>query len=206
MSAQDDQDWLDLLAGKSVPNADLNTVKAARIFRAALLAQAQRQKTAPAEMPYPPILAKVLNRLETEGYLQPPKTPEIAKPQAIFPRYDPIFSLAASLLIAVLIIAAPPIPGHNAKSLEPCVNEFIEPQPQLRTAKLRQELTTLGIATRIIQLKHGWRLQATLPTDKSPALLQLLARHDNLIVLPKSQYLCVNILAEETQEDDVIIH
>ena len=200
MSAQDDQDWLDLLAGKSVPNADLNTVKDARIFRAALLAQAQRPKTAPAEMPYPPILAKVLNRLETEGYLQPPKTPEIAKPQAILPRYDPLFSLAASLLIAVLIVAAP-IPGHNAKSLEPCVNEFVEPQPQLRTAKLRQELTTLGIATKIIQLKQGWRLQATLPTDKSPALLQLLARHDNLIVLPKSQYLCVNILAKQVQED-----
>ena len=204
MSAQDDQDWLDLLAGKSVPNADLNTVKDARIFRAALLAQAQRPKTAPAEMPYPPILAKVLNRLETEGYLQQPKTPEIAKPQAILPRYDPIFSLAASLLIAVLIIAAP-ISRHNAKSLEPCVNQLVERQPQLRIAKLRQELKTLGIATKIIQLKNGWRLQATLPTDKSPALLQLLARHDNLIVLPKSQYLCVNILAKETQED-VITH
>ena len=42
MSAQDDQDWLDLLAGKSVPDADPNTVREARIFRAALLTQAQQ--------------------------------------------------------------------------------------------------------------------------------------------------------------------
>ncbi|NJO14249.1 MAG: hypothetical protein HC877_00415 [Thioploca sp.] len=198
MSVQDDQDYLDLLAGKAVPHAAPNTIREAEIFRAALQAYADKKKTAKVEEPYPPILAKVLQRLETEGYLPKPKVPEISKSRAIFPRYDPLFSLAASLLIAVLIIAAP-IPRYNAKSLEPCVNEFVELQPQLRIANLRQELTTLGIATQIIQLKNGWRLQATLPTDKSPALLQLLARHDNLIVLPESQYLCVNILAEEAQ-------
>lgn len=198
MSAQDDQDWLDLLAGKSVPDADLNTVHEAQIFRAALLAQAQREKMDKAEISSSPILAKVLQRLETEGYLQPPKTPEISKPKATFQQYDPLWSLAASLLITVLMIVTQTL-VPVAKGPEPCVNEIVEPPSQIRIIHLQQELKSLGIASKIIQIKNGFRLTATLPADKSPTLLKLLARYDNLIVLPQSQYLCVNFLAKESQ-------
>jgi hypothetical protein len=198
MSAQDDQDWLDLLAGKSVSHADPNTVREARIFRAALLAYADKEKVGKVEESYPPILAKVLNRLETEGYLQKPKAPKVSKPKAAFQQYDPLFSLAASLLIAVLSVVSQ-LPELRARSQEPCINNLVEPPQQTRIIHLQRELKALGITSKIIQLKNGWRLKATLPTDRSPALQNLLARYDNLIVLPKNQYLCVNFLANETQ-------
>jgi hypothetical protein len=198
MSAQDDQDWLDLLAGKSVPHAAPNTVREARIFRAALLAYADKEKVGKVEESYPPILAKVLNRLETEGYLQKPQAPKVSKSKSAFQQYDPLLSLAASLLIAVLIVVSQ-LPGLRARSQEPCVNNFVEPPQQTRIIPLQRELKALGITSKIIQLKNGFRLKATLPTDRSPALLSLLARYDHLVVLPESQYLCVNFSAKETQ-------
>ncbi len=63
MSNKDDQDWIDLLAGQSVANADPKTVREAQIFRAALLAQADKTQ-AYSEIPYPHIFKNVLSHLE----------------------------------------------------------------------------------------------------------------------------------------------
>ena len=63
-SNKDDQDWIDLLAGQSVANADPKTVRDAQICRGALLAHANKLKN-DAEIPYPHILENVLSRLET---------------------------------------------------------------------------------------------------------------------------------------------
>jgi hypothetical protein len=72
MSNKDDQDWIDLLAGQSVANADPKTVREAQICRGALLAQADRLKNE-AEIPYPHILENVLSQLS----LETPKKPEV---------------------------------------------------------------------------------------------------------------------------------
>ncbi|MCK5521574.1 MAG: DUF1822 family protein [Thiomargarita sp.] len=61
MSYQNTQDWLNLLGGQSIPNADPNTVRDAQIFRAALLAHADKDE---AEIPYPHILNNVLSCLK----------------------------------------------------------------------------------------------------------------------------------------------
>ena len=57
MSDKDDQDWLDLLAGQSVPDADTNTVRDAQIFRGALLAHADKLENE-SEMPFPSLWEK----------------------------------------------------------------------------------------------------------------------------------------------------
>ncbi len=72
MSNKDDQDWLDLLAGQSAPDADPNTVRDAQIFRGALLAHGDKND---AEIPYPHILNNVLPRIETKGIRPTPKPP-----------------------------------------------------------------------------------------------------------------------------------
>ncbi len=72
MSDKDNQDWLDLLAGQSVPDADPNTVHDAQIFRGALLAHAERLEN-DSEIPYPHILANVLSSLETKEIRKTPK-------------------------------------------------------------------------------------------------------------------------------------
>lgn len=61
----DEQDWIDLLAGKSVPNADSEIVRDAEIFRAALLSYSDKPEDTD-EIPYPHILQQVLDRLEAE--------------------------------------------------------------------------------------------------------------------------------------------
>jgi hypothetical protein len=61
----DEQDWIDLLAGKSVPDAVPEIVRETQIFRAALLSYSDKPKDAD-EIPYPHILEKVLARLKAE--------------------------------------------------------------------------------------------------------------------------------------------
>jgi hypothetical protein len=61
----DRQDWIDLLAGKSVPDADPEIVREAQIFKAALLSYSDKPED-PDEIPYPHILEQVLERLEAE--------------------------------------------------------------------------------------------------------------------------------------------
>ncbi|HEC86027.1 MAG: hypothetical protein DRR08_10390 [Candidatus Parabeggiatoa sp. nov. 2] len=63
MSNKNAQDWMDLLAGQSVANADPKTVRDAQICRGALLAHADRLKN-DAGIPYPHLLKNVLSRLE----------------------------------------------------------------------------------------------------------------------------------------------
>jgi hypothetical protein len=69
MSNKDDQDWLDLLSGQSVVDADPNTVRDAQIFQGALLAYADKND---AEIPYPHILNNVLSHLKNPPF---PKSP-----------------------------------------------------------------------------------------------------------------------------------
>jgi len=65
----DEQNWIDLLAGKSVQDASPKTVRDAQIFRGALLSHANKPKD---DIPYPHILKNVLSRLEKEGFISPP--------------------------------------------------------------------------------------------------------------------------------------
>ena len=66
MSDKDDQDWIDLLAGQAVPDADPKTVREAQVFRAALLAHSEKSKD-DAEIPYPAVWEKLLARIEVEN-------------------------------------------------------------------------------------------------------------------------------------------
>jgi hypothetical protein len=199
MTNQDDQHWLNLLAGQPVPDADPQTAREARILRAALLAHAD-QPTDDNEIPYPAIWEKLSAHLKTE---QQPTTPQ--------PTYDPLLALAASLLIAVLI--ATPDPDHpqpgvieqpsNAdpisKSPLPCLNHIVTPQPQTTATHLQQELQALGLTTQLSQIEPGWRIQTQLPATKPPALQNWLTRHPDLAELPQHNLLCINFLTKRPQ-------
>jgi hypothetical protein len=81
MSNKDDQDWLDLLAGQSVVDADLKMVREAQICRGALLAHANRLKN-DAEIPYPHLLENVLSRLEISPKPALAESPPLDKRQS----------------------------------------------------------------------------------------------------------------------------
>jgi hypothetical protein len=60
--SNDDQNWLDLLTGRSVPDAEPNMVRDVQIFRGALLAHADKLEN-DSEMPYPELWAKIAKEI-----------------------------------------------------------------------------------------------------------------------------------------------
>lgn len=62
----DDISWIDLLVGKSVPDADPEIMRETQIFQAALLSYSDKPED-PDEIPYPHILEQVLERLEADN-------------------------------------------------------------------------------------------------------------------------------------------
>jgi len=79
MSDKDEQDWIDLLAGQSMPNADPKTVRDAQIFRGSLLTEANRFQD-DADIPYPHLLKNILSNLTN-----PPQPSLTKKPPTELP-------------------------------------------------------------------------------------------------------------------------
>lgn len=71
MSHQDDQDWLDLLAGQSVTHANQKTIHEAKALRTALQIRLDAEQEE-SGTPYPEVLDKILDRLETDNYKKKP--------------------------------------------------------------------------------------------------------------------------------------
>jgi hypothetical protein len=212
MVDKDNPDWIDLLAGKSVSDADPNMVRETQIFRAALLSYAAKPKNA-SEIPYPHILENVFARLDDVLKPPSPKSSWFEKLRAWFKElninilnffftlhksYKPMLAFAVPVLIVALII--PPLflskPPIIPKGKEPCVNDIIRQQPQIVAVNMQKELETFRITATLTPIDNGWRLETTVPAISSPALDDWLER-DDLIVLPESHYLCVDILSEE---------
>lgn len=217
-TSQNNPNWLDLFAGKSVSDVTPKMVHKTQIFRAALLSYANQPKNA-SEIPYPHILENVFTRLEAEGLLKPPKQSWLKKRLSKFmlSNHFPIihwhhqFALVVFVFIVIIIpfsyhydpvTPEPPEsidePDMISKSIEPCLNELFEPQqPQTKADNLLKELKALGITATLTSIENGWRLESTLPTVRVLALDDLLER-DDLIVLP-TDYLCVDILSEQVE-------
>ena len=213
MSDKDDQDWIDLLTGHAVPDADPKTVREAQVFRAALLAHSEKSKDN-AEIPYPAIWEKLLARIEVEK-----KKTEHSISPATGQHYDPLLALAASIIIAVLIW------WFNHDSLEPlyppelvcvnqikepdnyrrirgelpCVNDVVTPQTGMVATNLQRKLEALGATTQLCKIEQGWRVKTILPAVRSPSLEDWL-RYNNLIALPsENNFLCINILPKKSE-------
>lgn len=208
MSDKDDQDWIDLLAGQSVPDADPKTAREARIFRAALLAHSEKPKE-DTEIPYPAIWEKLLTRLEVEKQ-ETARRPSHTTRQY----YDPLWALAASLFIAVFIVwewndfipmCNPPgfdelhYENSISRSEVPCVNDIVNSKTRAAANHLQKELKSFGVKTQLCKMAQGWRVRATLPAVKPPALEAWLTRDKHLTVLPQNHLLCINFLDKKTE-------
>jgi len=225
---QDNQNWLDLLGGKSVPNAAPDTVLEAQALRTILLERATQES----EIPYPQVLKKTLESLEAEGYLKPPvevsKLPQSnktkvkteicrGKPTCLPLRnwfnfitsegrhYQYAF---AAMLIAVLILplflyddsvltrkepSGELLDAFIPKSTKPAYpNKKSYPEPEIEAVNLKTQLENLEIAVKLTHDGETWRIEATLPAEKSPAL-QALLKHYQLIMPPGDNRLRVDI-------------
>jgi hypothetical protein len=118
---QYEQDWLDLLAGQSVPNADPKTVREAQLFRGALLAQAELLKN-DSEMPYPhlwenikkelfptPLWKKIYQKIKQLIAYLPEKIDKFFPPQKNWALPTTALALLA-IGVIIYIVITPPVP------------------------------------------------------------------------------------------------
>ena len=110
MSDKDEQYWLDLLAGQSVPNTDPKTVREAQIFRGALLAHAERLKN-DSEMPYPDLWEKIkkeipaIRNTDEPSFYQKIKTFIASLPEKIDKFFQPQKRWAIPAMALVLVVS-----------------------------------------------------------------------------------------------------
>ena len=107
MSDKDDQDWLDLLAGQSVPNADPNTVRDAQIFRGALLAHAGRLEN-DSEIPYPHLWKNILKKISPPIQIPIPLWKRIWQKlkniPSLFPSPQMVWAIPATAFVLVISV------------------------------------------------------------------------------------------------------
>ena len=186
----DHDDWLDLLAGHDVPEADPKTRHEAELLRAAILADRKDDELTPEELEHS--WQRLRFRLNREGILGPRKKPLWQQPG--------ILTALAATLAAVLIL--PPIlPRFYAPDLEP--KSFIVPQtvttaePEPRARALVQALRTAGLSAQIQALESGWRVSAELPNPVPDALQETLKPFSLALPPPNQRQLQVLFLPAE---------
>ncbi|HID99671.1 MAG TPA: hypothetical protein EYP59_05200 [Thiotrichaceae bacterium] len=99
MLKKDDEDWLAILSGKNVPNADQNTVREALVFREALQAEKRLQQ--------------IMAKLEANGYMKPEnvivkteKTQKELSFTTLFAKMDSWFFAKIPSFANVLLVSA----------------------------------------------------------------------------------------------------
>jgi hypothetical protein len=228
VSDKDDKDWIDLLAGQSVPDADPKIVRETQILRAALLSHADKPKNE-SDIPYPDILENVLARLESENLTQSQKPSGLKKWwmrlnqfksklnfEFPIPNYKPAFAVVVSLLVAIIVI--PPLISRNTPKVSDipeipsdsmrvrgnkrCLNKIFTSQPKMLALQKQNELEALGITidslTKVGDEENKWRLKATLPAIKSKEIEAFLIEA-NVELGNHPDYLCFTFLSQETE-------
>jgi hypothetical protein len=199
MFKKDDEDWLDILAGKNVPNANPTTVRDAHVLREALQAEKRLQK--------------ILARLDIDEYLKPETSPALMEPtefqpsQGFFPtlatQIGNLFRIprapvvipylaVAVLLMTVLGFIIPQIlptgtqdasqPDKQTPHLIQKSPESSSDTPQLKLSDenpqemaedLKEEFMSAGAKVQISQLGETFRVDIKIPETPSDDLREL---------------------------------
>jgi hypothetical protein len=190
MSERDDRDWLDLLAGREVPDADPRTAREARLLRESLLAGAAADATEPPPVPEhdPAREARLLEGARRAGLggASRPATaraaPTLRRPA--FPRWRWGFALAATAVLAVAIFLS--LPREQPPADEPATMRGGQPalfvrqvaDPQRYAAELAAALQAVGLRAKLSQEGALWYVEATLPDKPDPRIVETFERFE----------------------------
>jgi len=187
---RDDEDWLALLAGKSVPDAHPDTVKEAQELRRAIQAEAGIQPEPVAEQAG---LERLLGRLEQEGLLQPRRQAWWQVKQWRSTRWTAL--AAAALVVCMLpwvIAQLTPESVSIVKSERHVLQVLYAPEPRSQARALQSALTGLGITVEYRDLGDSHSLKARLPQPLREAVRQVLEQYK--LTAPADGMLIVEIL------------
>nr|VFJ60642.1 MAG: hypothetical protein BECKDK2373C_GA0170839_108310 [Candidatus Kentron sp. DK] len=177
MFNKDDQDWLDILAGKEVPGADPNTVVEAEQLRAALIARSLEEDPGP--QPSQTEIDAFIDRARREGLVAPPQK---IKPGSRRRRLSGGLSglaLAASIILAIFLVPpwiGQPPDGSIPPDLVP--KSHVIPQtmavtdPRQFVSRLQNSLTGLATNWQVTPMEDGLRVRAKLSENSKDALAE----------------------------------
>ena len=192
----EDQSWLDILAGRPEQTGDKVIRKEAEILRTAILqryqAELEPSQTSSGELDQTKELNRLLQRLDHEGLLEEP-SPSHQKQWLRFPHYAVISIVTVLAMTVTLWMLAP----STEEALLPYTSANFQEPPKLRSGmatqfipventqqsreiakQLTQQLTELEIPYRLTVQpeddKPDWQLELQIPFDPHPKILTFL--------------------------------
>ncbi|MBK6973091.1 MAG: hypothetical protein IPH26_09145 [Sterolibacteriaceae bacterium] len=197
MSEKDDQDWLDILAGRAAPGADPATVREAHMLRESILAErAAREAAAVESVTADPEAERRLIERARRGAPSAEagvrESPERARSRwrLGLPGWRGAFALAATLVIAVGVFLALPkervpvdAPATTRSGLPTLVTKQIA-DPQRYASDLGAALAAAGLSVEIKQEGEIWYVETTVPDKPDPRLVALFEKFEIFEIRP----------------------
>ncbi|HEC84949.1 MAG: hypothetical protein DRR19_09090 [Candidatus Parabeggiatoa sp. nov. 1] len=180
MYTKDDEDWFNLLGGKSVPDADPETVEEAMALRGALRALREGQ-----HLPPLPDTTPKREPWKFSAWLQ--EAPVRA------------YAMASVLIVVMLIpifIKIVPSPEGTTKSF-PFFLELITTEPQNTAQNIHNALQAQGIESTQKQDDNIWILDIQFEPSQHPELAEILAHYNLQLSSDKFNRLIVEIKPDE---------
>ena len=175
---RDDQDWLETLAGREIPEAKSETQKEAEVWRAVLI-QHQRSMQVEDEISTEREIKKLLQRLEKEKLLDESKRSGLNT--SFYSAIAASFALLAVGLVWLLPGPAPiqpfTSPGFQVPSITRNVLEVqtIISNDFAKTARaMTTQLEVLQIPYRLNTINDSWQLDFYIPLDAPQEILMFL--------------------------------
>ena len=187
---RDDEDWLALLAGQSVPDAHPDTVKEAQELRRAIQAEAGIESESVADQAG---LERLLGRLEQEGLFKPRRQAWWQVKHWHSTQWTAV--AAAALVVCMLPWMIPlltPEPVSIVKSERHMLQVLYAPEPRSQAQALQNALTGLGITVEYRDLGDSQSLKARLPRPLRDEVRQVLEQYK--LMAPADGMLIVEIL------------
>ena len=151
---KDDQDWLDVLAGHEVPDADPKTRREAELIRAAILAHHADDSSDPTAEETEHAWQQLQFRLRRER--------KSSKPKPFWQRREALVALAATVAAVVIVPKLALSPDMQPKDLAD-TQFIVSEDPRQEAEELAQTLTRLGLQPEITQQNDDWYIDVRLP-------------------------------------------
>lgn len=186
MYHKDDNDWLDILGGKWVPDANCEVAEEAMALRGALQARLRRQSLPLLRLKVYQKREKSWSRTLVESFSKLSNwLSDWFYEMGRLPNW-PYATVAASLFVLVVIPGIIP-PQQGIEKSFPAYLELTVSDPQSTTQQIQKVLQETGIINHQAQLEDRWKLSVELQASDYPKMSDVLAAY-GLELPPAGQF------------------
>ena len=191
---RDDQQWLELLAGRDVANADDATRKEAQAIRKTIL-QSQQQKLD--DVTIKRAEKKLINRLKAENLIK--AKPSVFKPFSLVAIAASVAMVAITLNIVINLQSIPSVsddfsryPVYRSDNNQQIIRAVNTEQ---LAEEIKQQLHKLKVPYRFTETNSVWLVEIYVGNNRQSELLQLIAKYN--LSIDEHGWVKVNILQKQ---------